>query len=56
MKGLTTLIIFQKFIKASIALGILNFSSVLFAGGFYLQELGTPSSIGTALTSIKIFI
>ena len=34
-----------------ICLGILNFYQTSFAGGFYIQELGTPASIGTAGTA-----
>ncbi len=34
-----------------ICLGIISFNQSLFAAGFYLQELGTPSSIGTAGTA-----
>ena len=34
-----------------ICLGIVVYNQSLFAAGFYLQELGTPSSIGTAGTA-----
>ena len=39
---------------AVICLGNIGFNQSLFAAGFYLQELGTPSSIGTAGTSRTI--
>ncbi len=34
-----------------ICLGIVSFLQSSFAGGFYIQELGTPASIGTAGTA-----
>lgn len=38
-------------IKALILVTFLTLSASIYAGGFYLQELGTPSSIGTAGTA-----
>ncbi len=37
--------------KAFFIIGILSYSNFLWAGGFYIQELGTPASIGTAGTA-----
>ena len=34
--------------KSLLLLGFLSCSNLVFAGGFYIQELGTPNSIGTA--------
>ncbi len=38
-------------LKGTFFFGILLHSHSSFAAGFYLQELGTPSSIGTAGTA-----
>lgn len=38
-------------LKIILMLGVLSHSNILLAAGFYLQELGTPSSIGTAGTA-----
>ena len=42
---------FLKIFKLLFFIGVLIHSHTLIAGGFYLQELGTPSSIGTAGTA-----
>ncbi len=39
-------------LKIILMFGVLSYSNLLLAAGFYLQELGTPSSIGTAGTAI----
>jgi len=40
-----------KITKTLLIFGVLSYSHLLLAGGFYLQEVGTPSSIGTAGTA-----
>ncbi len=37
--------------KTLLIFGLLSYSNLLLAGGFYIQELGTPISIGTAGTA-----